>query len=81
MKDFQINLYDEHEAIQEDLAREIIQKKKITWETFEPASFPCFLCKKNKAEVEARRGAITVHLCPICAALPDIVLMERIFGG
>lgn len=85
MADYQINLYDEHEAIQEDLARKPIEIEKITWEGFEPADFPCAACDKNQAVVKRtfRHKEITVKLClcTVCVNLPETILIERIFGG
>lgn len=63
----------------------MIQIEKITWEAFEPTSFPCFVCKGNKAEFKMQlqhKGiSVTSCICQVCANLPEAELVERILGG
>ena len=58
--------------------------EKITWEFSEPDEFPCMSCGQNRAEWKGqfRHRGVTVNLClcDLCANLPEIELMKRVFG-
>ena len=59
--------------------------EKITWKIYTPDEFPCMICDKNRAEWKGqfRHKGTTVNLClcNVCANLPHVELMEKIFGG
>lgn len=61
-----------------------MQIEKITWETYTPNEFPCYVCNKNRAEFRAKlqhKGVrVNLCLCASCVNLPEIELIETIFG-
>ena len=61
-----------------------MQIEKITGKLSIPNEFPCIACNNNRAEfrgtVQHKGITVKLCLCPVCVNLPEIVLIETIFG-
>ena len=61
-----------------------MQIEPIVWKFTMLGSFPCFHCNENRAEfrVKLQHKSVRVNLClcPSCVNLPEIELIETIFG-
>lgn len=61
-----------------------MQIEPLVRKFFVPSSFPCFHCNKNRAEFRAKLQhksiCVNLCLCARCVNLPEIELIETIFG-
>jgi hypothetical protein len=61
-----------------------MQIKPIVWKFTMLGSFSCYACNKNRAEFRAKlqhKGIkFNLCLCKICVNLPEIEVIETIFG-